>query len=153
MIVYARLPVAPTLSVAVTVKVKVAALDGVPVDAPLVELSASPPGNAPAVIEKVTVPVPPVALIVCAYVIPTVPLGSVAGFTTSAAAITRVYARDPVAPSVSVPVIVKLNVPAVLAVPEIAPLAAFSDHPVGSEPAVTANATAPVPPVELTLCE
>ena len=100
-----------------------------------------------------TAPVPPVELTVCGYAIPTVPFGSVAGFTTSAAAITMVYARDPVAPSVSVPVIVKLNVPAALGVPVIAPLAALSDTPAGNEPTVTANVTAPVPPVELTLCE
>ncbi len=120
---YARDPVAPTVSVAVTVKVNVEALDGVPVNAPLAELSDSPPGNAPAVIEKVTAPVPPVALSACEYAIPTVPFGSVTGFTTSAAATTTVYAREPVAPSVSLPVIVKLNVPAALGTPVIAPLA------------------------------
>ena len=70
---------------------------------------------------------------------------------SAAAAIVTEYARDPVAPTVSVAVIVKLNVAADDGVPVIAPLDAFKDSPVGKLPAVTANVDAPVPPVTLTV--
>ena len=49
--------------------------------------------------------------------------------------------------------IVKFDVAAVVGVPEINPLAAFSDSPAGKLPAETLNVYEPVPPVALTVCE
>ena len=48
---------------------------------------------------------------------------------------------------VSVAFTVKLNVPSVLGVPEITPVVGFSDKSGGSDPTLTAQARAPVPPV------
>ena len=94
---------------------------------------------------------PPVALAVCEYAVPTVPFDSVAGFTVIAAFTVTLYAWEPVAPTVSVPVIVKFVTPAVVGVPVIAPVVAFRDSPAGNAPAVTAKVEAPVPPVTLTV--
>lgn len=51
---------------------------------------------------------------------------------------TTEYGCAAVAPTLSVAVIVKLNVPAALDVPVTAPVDVFNDSPVGSAPAVTA---------------
>ncbi len=82
---------------------------------------------------------------------PTVPFGNVAGLTATPAFIVTAYACEPVAPSPSVAVIVKLLVAAVVGVPEIKPLAAFSESPAGKLPAETLNVYEPLPPVALTL--
>ena len=84
---YARAPVEPRPSVAVIVKFDVAAVVGVPVIAPVAPFSERPAGKLPAVTLNVYEPVPPVALTVCEYAVPTVPLGNVAGFTVIAALI------------------------------------------------------------------
>ena len=76
---------APKPSVAVIVKLDVAAVVGVPVIAPVAAFSDSPAGKLPALTLNVYEPLPPVALTVCEYAVPTVPLGSVAGFTVIAA--------------------------------------------------------------------
>ena len=65
------------------------------------------------------------------------PAGSDVGLTVSGALTTTEYACDAVAPTVSVAVIVKLNVPAADDVPLIAPLTTFNVNPVGSVPADT----------------
>ena len=88
-----------------------------------------------------------------AIAIPTLPLGNVAGFTVIAALMVTAYAREPVAPRPSVAVIVKLDVAAVVGVPVIAPVAAFSDNPAGRLPAETLKVYEPLPPVALTVCE
>ena len=62
MIEYALLAVAPTLSVAVTVKLKVPVAVGVPENTPAVKVM--PVGIVPVLTEKVTAPVPPVAAMV-----------------------------------------------------------------------------------------
>jgi hypothetical protein len=62
--VYARVPMAPMLSVARIVKLPDPALVGVPDITPVVGFSDSPAGKVPALTEKVLVPVPPVALMV-----------------------------------------------------------------------------------------
>jgi hypothetical protein len=77
--------VAPKPSVAVIVKLDVAAVVGVPVIAPVAAFSDSPAGKLPALTLNVYEPLPPVALTVCEYAVPTVPLGSVTGFTVIAA--------------------------------------------------------------------
>jgi hypothetical protein len=94
-----------------------------------------------------------VALTVCEYATPTVPLGNVAGLTVIAAFIVTAYACEPVAPRPSVAVIVKFDVAAVVGVPVIAPVAAFSESPVGKLPAETLNVYEPLPPLALTVCE
>ena len=134
---YARKPVAPTVSVAVIVKLNVAADDGVPVIAPLVAFNDSPVGKLPAVTANVDAPEPPVALTVWLYAVPTVLAGNVAGLTVIVALTVTVYACDAVAPTVSVAVIVKLNEPAAEVVPVIAPVDAFNERPLGNAPAVT----------------
>ena len=75
---------APNPSVAVIVKLLVAAVVGVPVIAPLAAFSESPAGRLPAETLNVYKPLPPVALTVCEYAVPTVPFGKVAGFTVIA---------------------------------------------------------------------
>ena len=50
-------------------------------------------------------------------------------------------------PFVSVAVTVKVNVPAVVGVPEMRPPLVSGDNPVGSAPAVTLNVYGPVPPL------
>ena len=134
---YARDPVAPTASVAVIVKLNVPAALDVPVIAPVAAFRDKPVGNDPAVTANVEAPVPPLDVSVCEYATPCVVAGSDAGFTVSGAATTTVYARAPVALSVSVAVIVKLKVPAVVVVPVMAPVDVFSDRPVGKAPAET----------------
>ena len=109
-----RAPVAPRPSVAVIVKLLVVAVVGVPVIAPVAAFNESPAGKLPAETLNVYEPVPPVALTVCEYAVPSVPPGSVAGFTVIAALIVTLYARAPVAPRPSVAVIVKLLVAAVV---------------------------------------
>ena len=78
------------------------------------------------------------------------PAGRLAGFTTIAAETATVYARAPVAPTLSVAVIVKFELPATVGVPVMAPVVAFSDSPAGKPPA-TAKVDAPVPPAVLTV--
>ena len=149
--VYARLPVAPKLSVAVIVKLKLPAADDVPVIAPVDVLSDRPVGKLPAVTVYVYGAVPPDAVTVWLYARPCVVAGRLAGAIDNAAADDTVteYARNPVAPTVSVAVIVKLNVAAVVGVPVSAPVAELSVRPVGKLPEVTAKVAAPVPPVAL----
>ena len=108
-----------------------------PVIAPLDAFSDSPVGRLPAVTANVEAPVPPVALTFWLYTVPTVPAGNDAGLTVIDALTVTEYACEAVAPTVSVAVIVKLNVPAAVVVPVIAPVDAFNDNPVGSEPADT----------------
>ena len=62
--VYAWLPVAETLSVAVTVKLKSPVAEGVPLRTPLLLLRVRPVGKVPVVVLNVYVPLPPVAWIV-----------------------------------------------------------------------------------------
>jgi hypothetical protein len=52
-------PLAPTVSVARTVKLKVPVAVGIPEIPPVPELNDKPPGNAPAAIDHVSAPVPP----------------------------------------------------------------------------------------------
>src|SRR4029077_3791396 len=78
---YARVPGQPLLSVAGVVKLKVPNVVGVPVMAPVAGLSDSPAGSTPLDTANVYGPVPPEAVIVWLYAVPTTPLGSVAGLT------------------------------------------------------------------------
>ena len=78
-------------------------------------------------------------------------LGKLAGLTVMPVLIVTEYAREPVAPTVSVPVIVKLKVLATVGVPLIRPVLALRLKPLGKAPAETLNVTVPVPPLALTV--
>ena len=78
--------------------------------------------------------------------------GSVAGFTVmkgqlGTTGITMEYGRLPGQLLASVALIVKLNWPAVVGVPEMMPVVALSVRPLGSEPLETVNVYGAVPPV------
>ena len=134
---YAVDPVAPSESVAMIVKLNEPDAVGVPLIAPVATLNDSPAGRLPADTLSVTVPVPPVAVTDWLYAEPIVAAGKLAGVTANDALTASVYARDPVAPTVSVAVIVKLNVPDADGDPVIAPVAGLSDSPAGRPPAET----------------
>jgi hypothetical protein len=113
---------------------------------PLTLLIVKPVGRP--VADHVRVPVPPVALTGAAYGCPTVQLGSVNVDTFKAALIVNVYERlFAVAPTRSVALIVTVNEPVAVGVPEITP-AVLSVSPVGSAPADTDQVTEPVPPLD-----
>ena len=77
--------------------------------------------------------------------------GSVEGLTAIAGLTTTVYAWLAVADTLSVAVIVKFDVAALVGVPLITPVLASRLSPVGKLPEVTANVLAPVPPVAETV--
>jgi hypothetical protein len=127
--------VAFALSFTCTVKLEVPAVVGVPLIAPLAA-SDSPAGSEPTVVDHVLPPDPPLATRVCEYATPTVPLGSEEVVTVNCGgAMVMLNACDAVAFELSFTCTVKLEAPAAIGVPLIAPLAA-SDSPAGSEPAV-----------------
>ena len=100
----------PLLSVAFTVKLEVAAAVGVPDSIPA-ELSVRPAGKLPVVIVNEYEPLPPVAVIVWLYEMPTVPLASEGGLSArSFAGLTvSVYDWLPMwLPALSVALTVKL---------------------------------------------
>jgi len=80
-IVYRRLPEQPFASVAVIENVNVPGVVGVPVIAPVPGLRIRTGGNAPLDTENAYGAVPPDAETLWLYAVPTVPFGSVAGFT------------------------------------------------------------------------
>ena len=67
---------APALSVSRMVTVKVPALFGVPLMAPVAEFSVRPLGKAPLLTDQLYGSLPPAAANHCEYVAPAVPLGS-----------------------------------------------------------------------------
>ena len=71
-------PVQPVASVAVTLKLYVPCDVGVPESAPPVD-RLTPLGNAPALVVKLYEAVPPLAVSVALYAVPTNPFGKVAG--------------------------------------------------------------------------
>ena len=98
-----------------------------------------------------TVPVPPVEWTAVAYVVPTIPFGrvvvvivSVAGFMEVVRAFVAVCAGE----EESVAFTVKLLGPAAVGVPLIVPVLALRDNPAGSDPTLTDQVIAPVPPVD-----
>ena len=69
------MPVLPQLLVAVTVKLKIPPVVGVPLMTPVLVLRLSPPGKEPLEMAHDVI-VPPDAANVCEYVVPTIPLGN-----------------------------------------------------------------------------
>lgn len=123
------LAVWPFESVTVALTLNVPAVSGVPVTEPLEETASPPPPP-----EKVYGGVPPDAPTLPEYATPTCPSGSDAVVIVSGAVvIVTVCCLLAVFPAVSLAVIVKVNVPAVVGVPESVPSAA-NVTPGGSEP-------------------
>ena len=112
-------------------KVNVPTVVGVPDITPAV-LSVNPPGKAPCEMLHVIGAVP-VAVSVRVYVVPTVPFGSVCAGIVGAATIVIVscLVTEPAEFSART---VKVNVPAAVGVPVIAPVVAFSVNPPGKAP-------------------
>jgi hypothetical protein len=92
--------------------------------------------------------VPPVAVTVAEYGCPTVHDGNVAVETLGAALIVTLYdTLFAVAPTKSVALMVTVNVPVAVGVPEMTP-AVLMVRPVGSAPVDTDHVTEPVPPLD-----
>jgi hypothetical protein len=143
----ALVPLAPTVSAALTVKLAVPDAAGVPVTAPVAAASDSPAGRLPEETDQVSAPVPPVAAMVWLYAMPTVSAGRLAVVIAGAALIAILNARVAVAPTLSATFAVKLAVPDAVGVPVIDPVEALSASPAGSAPAERDHDSAPVPPV------
>ena len=92
---------------------------------------------------------PPDAVTIWLYVAPCVVAGRLAGAIVIVGLITIEYARVPNAPRLSLALIEKLNVPAAVGVPVIAPVDVFSDSPVGKLP-TSAYVYGAVPPDAVT---
>ena len=124
------------LSVTRTVKFDVPAAVGVPEIVP-VPLNVRPLGSVPLSSDQTYGEVPPVAARLCEYAVCTVPAGSVAVVTESAAGlITMVSALSAVTGvgvELSVTRTVKFDVPAAVGVPEIVPVP-LSVRPLGNVP-------------------
>ena len=133
--------------------VNVPAAVGVPVTVPLPP-NVRPAGNEPAEMDHVYGAVPPVTVRFCgAYAAPTVPDESAVAVIvgTDAAAMTICSGCVPERFAASVTFTVKLEVPAVVGVPEIVPLLA-SVKPVGSDPALIDHVYGGVPPLTPRFC-
>ena len=130
----AFVPVALTVSVALAVKLDVPAVVGVPVIAPVDELSDRPAGRVPDEMDQARAPVPPVAARVWLYAMLIVSAGRLAVVIVTAAFTTIESACVAVAPTLSVTLAVKLEVPLVVGVPVIAPVEATRESPAGRLP-------------------
>jgi hypothetical protein len=140
------------LSVTVTVNVALVAVrGGIPVNAPA-ELRPSQAGNP--VADQLYPPEPPVAANVWLYATVAVAAGngdavvmSSCGLMVKAKAFAAGRCR------LSVALIPKCEVPAVLGLPLITPVAVFKERPPGKVPALTAQVYCPLPPLAVTVCE
>src|SRR2546422_284048 len=126
------------------VKVEVAAAVGVPLSTPVVLLRAKPAGRLP--LPNTTIQaygvLPPVAVKVNEYGVPTCPLGGMALLMVGegAGAILIETACEAVCPAGSLTVIMKLAVPAAVGVPVTAAVEEFNFRPAGSWPELTVQA-------------
>jgi len=139
----------PVESTTCAVKLNVPAVVGVPVMAPVELFSVKPAGSDPLVMENVYGGVPPPATRAELYATPTcpVPVGQVrvgGGSTTTMLQFEAVVPAE--LPLESTTCAVKLNVPVVLGVPVMAPVAVFSVNPAGSDPLVSEKVYGPTPP-------
>src|SRR4029079_17918303 len=119
--------------VTLSVKFVVPAAVGVPVIAPVLALRLSPAGSGPGDNEQVYGVVPPLAAAVCEYTPVASPFNRVVVVIDGAVAMVIDSALVAVAPTLSVTFSVKLNIPAAVGVPVIAPLLARLNPP-GSGP-------------------
>ena len=132
--------------VALTVKLYVPAVVGVPKITPVSVFKPNPAGRLPSITAQV-IGFVPLAFRVWLYEVPTVPPGSeevVIVGATGAASITMLSLRVAL-PAVLVALTVKLYVPAAVGVPEITPVAAFKLNPVGRPPLDIAHVIGVVP--------
>src|SRR5579872_5941660 len=151
MIVRGTLAFAPELSATWTVKFEVPAVDGVPATPPEL-FSESPAGSVPALTVQLYGAVPPFAVKVCEYAVPTIPLGSAEVVIVKPAPIMIVRGTLAFAPELSATWTVKFEVPAVDGVPATPP-ELFSESPAGSVPALTVQLYGAVPPFAVKVCE
>lgn len=109
--------IAPAVSATCTVKFEVPAVVGVPLSTPVL-LRETPAGKDPVLTDQVCEPVPPVAVKVCEYAVPTVPLGMVEALLIAMAAATvRDSVLVMVAPAASVSRMIGLLTCAAVGVP------------------------------------
>ena len=141
---------AELLSVTCTVNVAVPAADGVPPMLPAA-LRVSPAGSAPVAIVQVYPTVPPLAVRVCWYAVPTTPAGSDEVPMVSPTPTTIDKLAVALAELLSVTCTVKFAVPAAVGVPPMLPLA-LSASPAGSAPVVIVQLYPPVPPLAVRVC-
>jgi hypothetical protein len=143
------------LSVTVAVKDEVPLADGTPEMVPVDEVSVSPAGRLPEVIDHEYGAVPPVACRVCEYAVPTTTEGSVEAeiLTGVGATITWVATdTDCAGLLLSVTVAVKEEVPLAVGIPEMLPVGA-SVSPEGRLPDVIDHEYGAAPPVACNACE
>ena len=134
------LALSDALSDTFTVKEKVPALWGFPLKTPLAAASVTPRGRVPLVTVQRYGGVPPEAARVIEYGTLTVPPGSAAGVVmTRLDAIFRVNGLVALTEALSVTCTVKLNVPELVGVPVIAPVAAFKLKPEGKAPVMVTH--------------
>src|SRR6185436_2769743 len=122
---------APTLSVTFSVKLIVPGAVGIPEIRPLLA-RLNPPGSGPGDNVQVYGCVPPVAAAVSEYATETSPLGRAVFVIDGAEAMVIDSGLVAVAPTLSVTFSVKLTSPAVVGVPEIAPVLVLRVSPAGS---------------------
>ncbi len=131
-------------------KLEVPAAVGVPEICPVEVFNVSPAGSVPTEILHVTGAVPPLDATVAVYARFTSAAAKEVVVTESTGAL-MVRLNDFVAVSGGLPESVTLNVrfavPAVVGVPEIAPVDALSDKPAGKVPALSAQVYGPTPPL------
>jgi len=149
------------LLVSVTVNVSGVALTvavGVPVIAPVVAFSERPAGSVPDVTDQEYGVVPPAAVSVALYAVPTCPLGRLGVVIDSGAVPEALTVRVRFAELVcagllaSVTVNVRgVEVTAVVGVPVIAPVDALNESPAGSVPEVSVQVYGAVPPVAVSV--
>jgi hypothetical protein len=135
----AFVPVLFAASVTCTVKETVPVVVGVPEMTPVDATRLNPAGNVPALTLQVYGVVPPLACSAVEYAVPAVPPGSDVVVTVGAcgaAATAMLSAFVPVLFAASVTCTVNDAVPAVVGVPEIAPVDATSVRPAGRVPAL-----------------
>src|SRR4030067_826349 len=138
--------VAPLASVALTVKFEVPAAVGVPLISPVVLLRLSPAGSAPTVTAHVIGALPPLPASVWLYARFTVPSESDTVVITGYALTMIDKTLVAVALLSSVTCTVKIDIPAVVGVPLISPVALLSVTPTGSVPTVTVHVYGVFPP-------
>jgi len=147
--VFAPAPFTPTK------KLDVPAAVGVPEITPVLAASVSPAGKLPCAMLHVYGFVPLVAASVAEYAVPTVPPPRlvVVMRTMSAMYTTMLSACVTLWLALSTTITVKFDVAAVVGLPEITPVLAFSVNPAGSVPALTLHVSGVVPPVAPTVAE
>jgi hypothetical protein len=148
------LAVAPLASITWMVKLKLPAVVGAPLICPVPEFSVMPAGKAP-VIVQVYGDVPPLTTGVTEHLTPTVHgcKGGKGPMIAGGGLIVKENSLLAGAPLTSVTWMVKLEVPAVVGVPLIRPVAEFRVMLAGNVPAASVQVRGNVPPLTTTACE